>query len=77
MYQATVVIKLQSFSGDANGNLFGNFGLYASAEDANANKPPFGNLSVQSKLVDGVNPLVTLDGALKARTDIPALAEVA
>jgi hypothetical protein len=76
MYQATVFIKLQNFSGDAAGNLHGNYGFYASEADAAANKPAFSSIGVQGKLMTGIDPLATLDAALAARTDLPTLTEV-
>ena len=76
MYQATVVIKLQNFSGDANGNLHGNYGVFASEADVTANKPAFSSIGVTAKLVEGANPLTTLEAALNARTDLPTLTSI-
>ena len=69
MYQATVVIKLQNFSGDANGNLHGNYGIFASEDSTMA----FSSIGVSAQLVEGANPLTTLEAALAARTDLPTL----
>lgn len=73
MYRASIVIKLQTFSGDMTGNLWGNYGLFASSEEAQANKPPFATISVQTKLAAGEDPLATIEKALAARTDLPTL----
>lgn len=76
MYKLTAVMKLQNFSGDATGTLWGNYALFASAEDAAAGKPAFASIGVQAKLAAGEDPLATIDKALRARTDLPTLTEI-
>ena len=85
-FQATVFIKLQNFNGDASGNLNGNYGIFSSEAAAQPaagiNGAPgmpassVGNIMVNTKSVTGEDPLVTLDNALKARTDLPELTEL-
>jgi hypothetical protein len=77
----TVVAKLQNFSGDVQGNLYGTYVLHAvtlingveSLETTTNGIPGMGGLSsisVNAKLVHGEDPLVTLDKAFSARTDL-------
>jgi hypothetical protein len=83
----TVIAKLQNFSGDAAGNLYGTYALYpvttvAGVESINVSSQAPGamggtitNISVNTHLVDGENPIHTLDAAFSARADLGTVTE--
>ena len=73
MYSANVTFKLQNYSGDANGNLNGNFTIAAGASDSQTG---FAMVSVNTKLIAGENPIDALNAALLARKDMPTLTEI-
>jgi hypothetical protein len=74
--QIKAIIKLQNFSGDATGNLFGNFGIYGittlAGVDSISNQP-FSSVSVTTVLVANEDPLVTLNNELLKRTDLGSI----
>lgn len=68
-----VQISLQNFSGDANGNLFGNYGVFGVTTTNGVDKvnaTPFGNINIQAIVVAGQNPIDTLNAALAANNNL-------
>lgn len=83
MLQAPVFFVVQSFNGDASGNLRGDVSLFASEADASVTGAPMGpgsgelcRMNFSTVLVAGKDPLETITEALIAKFPAGALVAV-